>query len=166
MKQGVCACKDLRARVWRQTMRLPTPSPKSTSRGEVHGGASTEEPRTSVNTGWQSNRNVALTMVAPALPVPAVKKLRSTTSPSHGADCSGPSLKVTENVSVALLVTSVESAAISRNFSTDAAAINAEAPGQIPAPETATLKVCSTRVISFKKKKKWRNNQDTAQYIR
>ena len=140
----MCVLRLKQEQKWKQTVRLPTPCPKSTSRGDVHGGASTVEPRTRVRTGWQSNKKVALTMVAPALPVPAVKKLRSTTSPSHGADRSGSSLELISDLPLPLPSASFEVVAISRNFSTEAAAINADAPGQIPAPVTATLKGRST----------------------
>ena len=56
-----------------QTRLFPVPGPKSTSRSAVQGSTGVRRPFTKVSASIASNRNVALTMVAPALPEPPMQ---------------------------------------------------------------------------------------------
>mmetsp|Transcript_45635 Transcript_45635/g.108638 ORF Transcript_45635/g.108638 Transcript_45635/m.108638 type:complete len:330 (+) Transcript_45635:101-1090(+) len=89
------------------TWRSPMPGPKSASRRPSQGRARFSTPSSKTTTGSASKRKVALTMVGPAPPVPAVKNDISTDSAAP------PSL------------------------STASRTINADTPGQIPAETIA-----------------------------
>mmetsp|Transcript_12531 Transcript_12531/g.50373 ORF Transcript_12531/g.50373 Transcript_12531/m.50373 type:complete len:281 (-) Transcript_12531:526-1368(-) len=89
--------------------------PNVTDRGSVHAGRSRGSPFRYTSAGVTSSKNVALTIVGPAPPVPAVKKSKSTATSSSARSVSSSS----------------------KNKSIASSAMSALAPGQMPALTTA-----------------------------